>query len=136
MGFSVKNEFPSRFLKGEEITGKEVPVTIREVRRENVFSPQKNKKEAVLVVYFQGKEKGVILKKQRALDLKTLSGSDDTDGWIGQTFRMFTEKKKTGEGVVDVIRFKDASPDDLPPDQKKALGDQLDAKSDSSSLPA
>lgn len=109
MGFKISQEFPSRFLKGEDISGKEVNVTIESIKKENVFSRQKNEKSSVLVVYFKDKTKGVICKKERSTDLKNVLGSDDTDGWIGQTVCMFTEKRKMKDGVVDVIRFKAAA---------------------------
>lgn len=110
MGFLVSQEFPSRFLKGEDIAGKEMNVTISDVRKENVFSRWKNEKGTVITVYFKDKTKGVIVKKERATDLKNVLGSDDTDGWLGQTVCIFTEKRKTKEGIVDVIRFKQALP--------------------------
>ena len=125
MGFSVSKEFPSRFLKGDEIVGREVPVVIKEIRKENVYSRQTNKNDQVLVVYFMGKERGVILKKERANDIKQIIGSDDTDNWLGRTVRMVTEKRKAGTGIYDVIRFKEPAPDELTPEEKKVLASQI-----------
>lgn len=106
MGFLISKEFPSRFLKGDEITGKEVPVTVKDIKKELVYSRQTNKKDEVLVMYFQGKERGVVMKKERSTDMKAITGSDDTDGWIGKKVIMFTQKRKAKDGIFDVIRFK------------------------------
>lgn len=106
MGFLISKEFPSRFLKGEEFAGKEVAVTVKDIKKELVYSRQTNKKDEVLVMYFQGKERGVVMKKERSNDLKAITGSDDTDGWIGKKVVMYTQKKKMKDGIVDVIRFK------------------------------
>ena len=106
-------EFPSRFLKGDEIAGKEVPVTVKDIKKELVHSRQTNKKDEVLVMYFKDKERGVVMKKERSSDMKSITGSDDTDGWIGKTVIMYTQKRKMKDGIVDVIRFKQAVPASL-----------------------
>ena len=125
MGFLISKEFPSRFLKGEEISGKEVPVTIRDIKKELVYSRQTNKKGEVLVMYFQGKDRGVVMKKERSTDMKAITGSDDTDGWIGRKVVMFTQKRKAKDGVFDVIRFKE--------DKTELLSKELDRISASQS---
>jgi len=109
MGFKVSQEFPSRFLKGSDIAGKESLVVISGIKKEQVYNPKTNKKEQVLVAYFEGKEKTVLIKKQRANDIKDALNSDDTDDWIGKTVTIYTEKKNTGSGIKDVIRFKGSS---------------------------
>lgn len=106
MGFSILKEFPGRFLKGDEIANSEIPVVIREVKKEKVHSRATNKEEIVLVVYFKNKDRGVVLKKERSLDLVNVTGSDDTDGWIGQTVTLYTEKKNAFGKIRNVLRFK------------------------------
>ena len=108
MGFSINKEYPSRFLRGEEIAGKEIPVTIKSVKKEQYHSRKTNKKEETLVVYFADKERGVALGKERAYDLAQATGSDDTDGWLGQKVILFTEKRNAFGKSLDVIRFKSA----------------------------
>lgn len=105
MGFIISQEFPSRFLSGDEVNGKVVPVTIREVKQEKVKEGTKDE-DQVLVVYFEGKERGVVLKKLRANELKSLTGSDDTDDWKGKKVDMFTMKKKAFGDIVNVIHFR------------------------------
>ena len=106
MGFKITQEFPNRFLKGDEIVGKAVNVIITGVKKEKVHSRATNKEESVLVVYFKDKDRGVILKKERANDIVTVVGSEDTDAWTGQMVCLFTEKKNAFGGTFNVIRFK------------------------------
>jgi len=124
----ISKLFPSRFLKGSDIVGKEINVTIREVKNEKVFSQQTKKQEVVLVLYFENKEKGIIMKKTRSNDVVQITGSDDTDGWKGKTICMYTEKKSAGGEMHDVIRFKKQAenPDTLPEEDKKNLSKELD----------
>jgi hypothetical protein len=110
MGFKITQEFPSRFLKGTEIAGKQSNVIISGVKKEKVRSRTTNKEEPVLVVYFKDHDRGVVLKKERANDIVSVLGSDDTDGWIGQSVCIFTEKKNAFGGIQDCIRFKEAIP--------------------------
>lgn len=113
MGFKVSTLFPSRFLKGSDLAGLEVPVTIHKVLMEKAYNRKTNKEEQVLVVYFAGKQKGVIVKKERCSDIAAITGSDDTDGWIGKKLIMFTQKRKMKDGIADVIRFKEDKNADL-----------------------
>lgn len=125
MGFKMSQEFPSRFLSGDEINGSIVPVTIKEVKREKVKEGTKDEDE-VLVVYFEGKERGVVLKKTRANELTKITGSDDSDDWTGKKVAMYTQKKKAFGDLVNVIHFKNADgmdsdePDELPTIQADA----------------
>lgn len=116
MGFSILKEFPSRFVSGEEIVGHVVEVTVKDVKKELAYSPTTRKKEPVIVIYFEGKERGVRLGKERAVELKTILGSDDTDAWKGKRVNMCTEKKEAFGKMHNVIHFKEA--------QKKASEDK------------
>ncbi len=105
MGFSISKEYPSRFLRGEEVFGKAVNLKIKVIKKEKVFSMTTKKNEEVLVIYFEGKDRGVCLKKTRANDIKAIYG-DNTDGWAGKDIVMYTEKKEAFGKVLNVIRFR------------------------------
>lgn len=108
MGFSILKEFPSRFLSGDEIVGKEVPLTIRDVKKEKAYSPKDRKEGDVIVVYFVGKDRGIRLGKERAKELVTATGSDDTDAWKGQQVIAYTVEKTINYQKKNVIHFKPA----------------------------
>lgn len=127
----ISHVFPKRFLSGEDLQGKEVNVTIKCVKTEQVFSKQKNGKEEVLVIYFENKVKGVILKKTRSYDIVKILGNDDTDTWAGKKVCLYTEKKNAGGEMHDVFRFKAPAenPDELSEEEKKALNAELNKAS-------
>ena len=108
MGFSILKEFPSRFLSGDEVEGKVVPLIIKDVKKEKAYSPKTRQEEGVLVVYFEDKKKGIRLGKQRASELKEIIGSDDTDEWKGKKVAMYTEKKSINKKNVNVLHFMEA----------------------------
>ena len=106
MGFSIIKEFPSRFLSGDEVEGHEVTLTIRDVKKEKAFNQKTNKEGEVLVVYFDGKERGIRLGKERAKELVEATGSNDTDGWKGQQIIVYTIKKVISKQNRNVLHFK------------------------------
>jgi len=106
MGFSILKEFPTRYVSGEEIVGKEVPLVIKDIKKELAYSPTTKQKEPVIVVYFEGKERGVRLGKERAKEIKAIVGSDDTDTWKGKSVVMYTVKKNAFGGERDILHFK------------------------------
>lgn len=107
MGFSILKEFPGRFLSGDEIVGKEVKLTIREVKKEKAYSPKDRKETDVLVVYFVGKDRGIRLGKERAKELVAVTGSDDTDAWKGKQVVAYATQKTINYQVKNVIHFRD-----------------------------
>ena len=107
MGFIISKEYPSRFIRGDEVVEHApFPLTIKDVKKEQYFSRKTNKKEQTLVVYFKEKERGVALGKQRAQDLSTACASDDTDAWKGQKITLYIEKKEAFGKTLNVIHFK------------------------------
>lgn len=117
----ISKTFPSRFLRGDEIVGHEVNVTISAVKLEKARNNQTQKDEEVYVLYFKDKDRGVILKKQRAQDVCMLTGSDDTDKWVGQTVCIYTEKKSAFGKIQNLIRFKEAAPLTVTNDNQSSL---------------
>lgn len=108
MGFKVSKEFPNRFVSGDEIGKAIVPVKIVNTKQEIVNAGTKDE-EKVLVVYFEGKDRGVRLNKTRANEIKDITGSDDSDGWIGkQMFMKAVPQKAFGEWVNPIHFVKDA----------------------------
>lgn len=107
MGFLISKEYPGRFLRGTDIAGHAVNVTIKTIKKEKIYKIKDKKEVPNLIVYFEGKERGVVLGKERASDLVALFG-DDTDKWIGQTINMYTETKDIFGKTVNIIRFRKA----------------------------
>jgi len=78
MGINVNDAFPSNYLKASDLQGRQVNVNMALVKFEQLGEDNK------LVLYFDGKEKGLVLNKTNANNIATIYGTD-TDGWIGKT---------------------------------------------------
>lgn len=103
---NINDAFPSNYLKASDIRGSEPVVTIDHV----AFEPVGRQKEMKAVLYFKGKEKGVVLNKTNAMKITSLSGSPNTEDWDGVRIRLYaTETEFAGE-TVECIRVKPAPP--------------------------
>lgn len=98
MGIRISRAFPSKWLKADDIPdGRKVRVTIKKVIVETISDEDKP------VMYFQGKEKGVVLNKTNAGRLAVAYG-DDTDDWVGQECLLFSEQVSFQGRMVPAIR--------------------------------
>ena len=66
-------------------------------------------KEMKPVLYFKGKEKGVVLNKTNAAKISGLLGSKDTDDWHGCQIRIYATETEFGGETVECIRVKAAN---------------------------
>jgi len=82
--------FPSKYLKAADLTGQQVKVKMSHVTEEVVGSDEQ------FVVYFEGKDKGLVLNKTNATTIAQAFG-DDTEGWCGREIVLF-ETPVTFEG--------------------------------------
>lgn len=93
----ISEEFPSQYLKAADLGGREIRVTMGRVERETIGTDKK------LVLYFKGKEKGLVLNKTNAGTIGDGYG-DDTDDWYEQPIILFSVKTDYQGKVVDAIR--------------------------------
>jgi hypothetical protein len=97
----ISAAFPSKYLKAADIKGKEVRVVIDRVEIEEMQDGEHKP-----VIYFQGKEKGVVLNRTNA-DTLSETYSDNTDAWAGRQAILFTAKTQNPQGrTVDGIRVR------------------------------
>lgn len=97
---NINSAFPSKYLKAEDLEGRRVPVTIDSVKMEEIGP----KKEPRAVVYFAGKERGLVLNKTNAKKIVDLTGSPETSEWKGYGLTLFAIKTEFQGDVVDAIR--------------------------------
>jgi len=79
----MSEEFPSKWLKAADLQGREVKVIMSNCERETIGDDQKP------VLYFKGKEKGVVLNKTNAQVISDFYG-DDTADWYDQPIILFS----------------------------------------------
>jgi len=93
----VSEEFPSQYIKASDLQGRDVKVIMANVEREKIGTDNK------LVLYFKGKQKGLVLNKTNAGTIGDAYG-DDTDDWYDQPLILFSVKTDYQGKVVDATR--------------------------------
>jgi arabinogalactan endo-1,4-beta-galactosidase len=79
----MSEEFPSKYLKASDLQGREVKVVMSNCEREKIGDDTKP------VLYFKGKEKGIVLNKTNAGTIVDAYG-DDTQDWYDQELILFS----------------------------------------------
>lgn len=103
---NINDAFPSKYLKASDLKGGEPIVAIDHVTSEAVGRDREMK----AVVYFRGKEKGVVLNKTNANKIAQLAGSFDTDDWTGVQVKLYATETEFGGETVECIRIKPVKP--------------------------
>lgn len=79
---NVNEAFPSDYLKAADLQGREVPVIINQVQMETIGSDHKP------VLYFMGKQKGIVLNKTNSMNIASVYGPE-TEAWTGKPLILF-----------------------------------------------
>lgn len=99
---NINDAFPSNYLKASDLGEGQPVVTIERVDVE----PVGRGKEMKPVIYFAGKQKGMVLNKTNSKKIAEIAESPDTDDWHGVQIMLFaTEVDFQGE-TVEAIRVK------------------------------
>jgi hypothetical protein len=99
---NINDAFPSKYLKASDLQGQEPVVTMDRVE----FEPVGHKREMKGVLYFVGKDKGLVLNKTNATKIIDLSGTAITEEWNGVRIRLYATETTFGGDTVDCIRIK------------------------------
>jgi hypothetical protein len=95
----VSEAFPSKYLRAADLQGKNVSVVILSAEYEQIGDDNK------IVIYFQGKEKGLVLNKTNANNIATVYG-DDTDDWTGGDLILFPAMVDFQGRTVEAVRVR------------------------------
>jgi arabinogalactan endo-1,4-beta-galactosidase len=79
----ISESFPSKYLKAADLQGREVRVIMANVETEKLGDDDKP------VLYFKGKEKGVVLNRTNSSAIADAYG-DDTEDWFDQPLILFS----------------------------------------------
>ena len=99
---NINDVFPSKYLKAADLQGHEPTVVINRCEVEAIGDQRK------LVLYFQGKEKGMICNRTNA-DRIAFMYSPDTDHWIGKPITLFTDMVSFQGKTMQALRVKPPS---------------------------
>ena len=93
--------FPSNYLAASDLRDQEATVSIKDVAIEEVGRDKDRKP----VLYFKGKEKGLILNRTNANTIEAVFG-DEMDDWIGAEIILYPTMAEFGGKQVAAIRVK------------------------------
>jgi hypothetical protein len=96
---NIDAAFPSSWLKAADLQGKQVKVIMERIEMQDIGDDHKP------VLYFQGKEKGLVLNKTNANNIKDAYGSETSD-WFGKPLVIFPTKVDFSGRRVDAIRVR------------------------------
>ncbi len=111
---NIHDAFPSNYLKASDLQGSQPVVTIDRVEVE----PVGRQREMKPVLYFLGKEKGMVLNKTNATKIAQLVGSPNTEEWHGMRVRLFSTMVEFSGDQVEAVRVKAAPPQAARPVQQ------------------
>jgi hypothetical protein len=78
----ISSAFPSKYLRAADLQGKQATVVISHATMETIGDDE------LPVLYFSGKEKGLVLNKTNANTIANVFG-DDTEDWRGGEIVLF-----------------------------------------------
>lgn len=105
------------FLKADDIKGTKPIVTIETAEVVETDYGQGPKKQIVLT--FVGREKKLGLNFTNASKIAELTGTEDFDEWVGVAIKLYVERVKFQDRMVDAVRIFPDLPE-LPPVSKKS----------------
>jgi hypothetical protein len=109
----ISSAFPSEYLKAADLQGRNIRVVIGHVEMRDVGDDHKP------VLFFQGKEKGLVLNKTNANNVALIYG-DDTEEWTGKEVILFEATVDFQGRSVPAIRIRSPQPKDRKPEPKSA----------------
>jgi hypothetical protein len=95
---NINTAFPSSYLKAADLQGRRAPVTVDRVAMEDIGGEHKP------VLFFQGKDRGLVLNKTNAAMIAEIAGSEETDEWKGVRIVLYPTKTDFQGKRVDAIR--------------------------------
>lgn len=107
----ISQAFPSEFLKAEDLGTKTVRVIMDYVEMRDVGDDYKP------VLYFQGKEKGLVLNITNSNTIEAIYG-DETEGWRDQPLMLFMERVDFKGKKVPAIRVRPPLPQEVSQDAR------------------
>ncbi len=79
--------FPSKYLKATDLGDRQAPVIIEHILIEDIEGDEKTVRKPVL--YFKGKDKGLVLNVTNANAIAAVYG-EETDDWMGQQIILYS----------------------------------------------
>ena len=99
---NIETAFPSKYASAADLGESQPVVTIERVAME----PVGNSREMKPVIYFVGKQKGMVLNRTNSKRISEMVGSGNTDHWPGVKLQLFATTVEFQGKPVQAIRIK------------------------------
>jgi len=97
---NINNAFPSKYLKASDLEGRTPTVKIERVMSEAVGQTR----DMLPVIYFEGKEKGMVCNKTNGKMIASIAGTPETDEWPGTIVQLCVVQTEFQGEPVDALR--------------------------------
>jgi hypothetical protein len=94
---NIEEAFPSKYLKASDLKGQRVTVKMDRVETETMGDDHK------VILYFQGKEKGLVLNVTNKNMIVDLYGYE-TEDWVGQPIVLYEAMVQFRDKMVPALR--------------------------------
>ena len=101
--------YPSKYLKGADLRGRDVTVTIEMIEPRHELARTDNTKEAKPLMRFRGADKGLVLNKTNAKTIASIYGMEVLR-WIGQPITLYSAKVSAFGAIHDAVRVRPQRP--------------------------
>jgi hypothetical protein len=112
----IEEHFPSKYLKAVDLTGKDVNVTMADVRVEDLGDDRRP------VLYFRGAKKGLVLNRINSRSISDAYGTN-TDDWVGHPVILYPTRVDFRGKQTDAIRIRIPGADHLKPAPRRTADD-------------
>jgi hypothetical protein len=100
---NINEAFPSKYIKAADLMGRQISVKMDRTEYEMIGNDKK------LILYFIGKERGMVLNKINANNIAGIYG-DETEAWHGQEITLFEAMVDFQGKTVPAIRVRTPKP--------------------------
>lgn len=100
--------FDSAYIGAWDLQGKDVTVTIARVVAGELAKAGTSKKDKAPIIYFENREKGMVLNKTNMRIIASIYGGFKVKTWIGKQIVLFATTCQFGPNTVDCIRVRPA----------------------------
>lgn len=99
---NINAAFPSQYLKASDLGTRTVEVVIAHVAIEPVGQDKQQKP----VLYFEGKQKGMVLNRINSKKIAELASTVETDDWTGVRVALYATTTEFAGDTVECLRIK------------------------------
>jgi hypothetical protein len=96
---TLNEQFPSKWLKSSDLENGPVVTTIHETNVEPIKGMDGKTQNKCVIYFANDKLKPLILNRTNFEALVDISGSDDSEGFVGAKVELYTVETQMGEGI-------------------------------------